>query len=63
MWIIIRFLAKWVIPIGFVEMVCRKKDNLFSKDSIPSANGEMTYWRISEAKNPIKGAGVLIRRS
>ena len=66
--VIIKFLAKWIIPIGFIEMLCIKKDNLFTKDSIPIAKGEMTFWRISEAKKskdkkPIKGAGILIRRS
>lgn len=63
MWIIIKFVAKWIIPIGFVEMACQKNDKLFGRDTIPLAGGEHTYWRISEAKKPVKGAGILIRRS
>ena len=57
MWIIVRFIAKWIVPIGFVEVICKKNDNFFPKDSI----GKMTFWRISDAKNPIKGCGILIR--
>ena len=56
---LIKFVCKWIIPIGFVELIARKNDKIFSKDSI----SKITYWRISEAKKPIKGAGVLIRRS
>ena len=63
MYIIIKFLSKWILPIGFVELICKLNDNVFNKDSVPSSDGKMTYWRISGAKNPLKGAGVLIRRS
>lgn len=52
------FLVKWIIPIGFIELLGEKNDNLFSHDSV----GESTYWRISESKKK-KGAGILIRRS
>jgi len=56
---IIRFILKWFIPIGFVELITKTNDNLLSKDSV----GKQTYWRLSEAKKPLKGAGILIRRT
>lgn len=31
---IIKFFAKWVLPIGIVQWCARKNDNLFSVDSI-----------------------------
>jgi len=55
---IIRFISIWLIPIGFIKIIARRNDKLFSKDSIE----QQTYWRISESKK-IKGADVLIRRT
>lgn len=56
---IIKFLWVWVIPIGFVKLLAKLNDDLFTKDSM----GEQTYWRISECNGKKKGADILIRRS
>jgi hypothetical protein len=56
---IINFLWVWIIPIGFVKLLAKLNDNLFTKDSI----GEQSYWRVSECKGKKKGANILIRRS
>ena len=56
---LIKFMCKWFIPIGFVELITRVNDKIFAKDNI----GKQTYWRLSDAKKPLKGAGVLIRRT
>ncbi len=53
---IIKFICKWIIPIGFVELFAN--DKIFLVDDV----GFGTYWRLSESKKPIKGAGILIRR-
>ena len=55
---LIQFISKWIIPIGFVQLLARKNDNIFSKDSV----GNQTYWRSSQSKKFI-GADILIRRS
>lgn len=55
---IIQFTAKWIVPIGFVQLLANKNDNLFSKDSV----GNQTYWRSSQSKKNT-GADILIRRS
>lgn len=54
---IIKFAFKWIIPIGIVELIVKYNNNLFIKDSI----GNGIYNRISDAKDPLKGAGILIR--
>ena len=58
MYKIVRFMAKWIIPIGFIQLLARKNDNLFSKDSFEN----QTYWRSSQSKK-FTGADILIRRS
>jgi hypothetical protein len=56
---LIKFICKWLIPVGFVELIAMTNDNIFSKDSI----NKQTYWRLSDAKKKMKGAGILIRRT
>lgn len=56
---LIKFIFIWFIPIGFVELIARVNDKILSKDNI----GKQTYWRLSDAKKPLEGAGVLIRRT
>ena len=56
---LIKFICKWFIPIGFVELIAMANDKIFSKDSI----SKQTYWRLSDAKKPMSGAGILIRRT
>ena len=53
---ILRFLFKWIIPVGFVHLIAN--DKIFTLDSVES----QTYWRLSDSKKH-KGAGVLLRRS
>ena len=54
----IQFISKWIIPIGFIQLIARKNDNLFTKDSFEN----QTYWRSSQSKK-FAGADILIRRS
>ena len=56
---IIQFIFKWMIPIGLVQIVARKSDNLLSKDNV----GAQTYWRVSSLGKKNNGADILIRRS
>jgi hypothetical protein len=56
---LIKFICKWFVPIGFVELIARSNDKIFTIDSV----NKQTYWRLSDAKSPIVGAGVLIRRT
>lgn len=51
---VIKFIAKWIIPIGFVQFIANKT-NIFSSDSVAGN----TFHRITENKN---GAEVLIRK-
>jgi len=59
--IVIKFLFKWIIPIGFVELICKSNDNLFEKYTVPGLEKDQTYWRVSDSK--LNGAGILIRRT
>lgn len=59
---IIKFLFKWVFPIGLVELLCKRNDNLLLKDTIGKGSSKQTYWRVYDSKI-FNGAGVLIRRS
>jgi len=55
---IIEFLFKWIIPIGFVQIIVSKKDKLLTKDNF----GKQTYWRLGNNKK-LTGANILIRRT
>lgn len=56
---IIQFVFKWIIPIGFVQIIVRKRDGLLSKDDF----GKQTYWRLYSLGKKFVGADILIRRS
>lgn len=53
---VILFFCKWIIPVGFVQLIAN--DKIFTLDSIES----QTYWRLSDSKKH-KGAEILLRRS
>lgn len=55
---IITFIFKWCLPIGFVKIVLKKKENIRSMDNV----GNQVYWRISDVRPPLKGAEILIRK-
>lgn len=56
---IIQFIFKWMIPIGFVQIIARKNDSILSKDNF----GNQTYWRLYSLGKKFTGADILIRRS
>lgn len=59
--IIKKFLVKWIIPIGFIELICKNNDNVFDKYTVPGLEKDMTYWRVIDSKK--NDTKVLIRRS
>ena len=49
------FIAKWIIPIGFIQLLAKRKDDLFRRDSV----GRQTYWNITNNGK----SDILIRRT